>query len=85
MSPRRWRRGVHWRALEEAGRAIGFETGGRAMIAIAAVVVAFVFVWLAEGWDIAKSQLPIILSSSATFILSTSHDSGKIGSNQRWR
>ena len=39
------------------------------MIAVAVVVVAFAFVWLVAGWDIAKSKLPIILSSSATFIL----------------
>jgi hypothetical protein len=41
----------------------------RALIPVAVVVVGFAFVWLAAGWDTAKSQLPIILSSSGAFIL----------------
>lgn len=65
----KWQRSIYWRAFEDARSSIGFETGERALIAVAIVVIAFIFVWLAEGWDIAKSQVPIILSSSITFIL----------------
>lgn len=65
----KWQRSIYWRAFEEARSSLGVETGERALIAVAVVVIAFTVVWLVAGWDIAKSQLPIILSSSATFIL----------------
>jgi hypothetical protein len=68
MAPK-WRRSIYWRALEEAISSLGIETGERALIAAAVVAVGFTFVWLAAGWDVAKSQLPIILASSAAFIL----------------
>ena len=68
MAPK-WQRSIYWRAFEGARHALGIETGERALIPVVVVVVGFAFVWLSEGWNIAKSQLPIIKSSFVAFII----------------
>jgi hypothetical protein len=91
MSPR-WRRSVYWRALEEAGRVIGIETGERAMITVVIACVGIAAIWLIFGPDIAQSELWVKLSVlggigcvfSLNLCLETVHDSSKIISNHPW-